>query len=89
MSTGCLGRDGDAALPSPWLTKIEVDPIGEDGHAYRADIYRNSIHLCRITLTWARSDEAGASRTLEGRVARWIADYETRDHSGDTQFQQL
>lgn len=89
MTIDASGGDGGVVLSAGWSTKIEVDPVGEGMQAYRADIYRKGIHVCRIALTWSCADEASASKVLEGRIAHWIADYEGRGHSGDTGFENL
>jgi hypothetical protein len=80
MTLDALDGNNATSLPLGWTTTIEIDAFGEDARTYRADIYRNGIHACRIGLTCPRSDGA-ASQTLKARIARWIADCEARDHS--------
>jgi hypothetical protein len=73
----------DGARSVEWTTRIESDGAIEGGRSYHADVCRNGECLCRIALTGTFED-AMAHETLKARSGEWIAEFETRDRTGET-----
>lgn len=74
----------------PWRVRIHVVPArGDSPVASHADVYREGVHKCRLTLVGHRHDPAAAAVALEGRARAFIEEWSTRAHTGDTGLAEL
>lgn len=81
-----VGRFDDG----PWNVRIHVVPARLDRPAAsHADVYRDGVAKCRLTLVGHRHDPAAAAAALEARARAFIAEWSTRDHTGDTGLAEL
>jgi hypothetical protein len=68
-----------------WSVRIFLTGAGLNGFvAGHADLYQDEAHKCRIALASQQYDQAGAIVVLEERATTFIADWDGRDHTGDT-----
>ena len=88
----------------PGETGVEVQRFERDGWQVRVfimgrlesgavtgyvDLYRSGEYKCRITTARHNSDEQLAVVDLREKALRWIEDWNSREHSGDTGFVSL
>jgi hypothetical protein len=79
--------DSDGPAPSAAWSMQVGEEAGPDGQiAYHALVYRAGAYVCRIGLSGNYPDRPSAEEALKVRLQEWIADYETRPHSGQTWF---
>ena len=71
-----------------WLVRVETTGAGEafSGHA---DLYLQSEHLCRVVLSTSRLDRPSAHAALCTKARVFIDEWALRDHTGNTDFQDL
>jgi hypothetical protein len=55
----------------------------------RADLHLNGAYKCRLLLASARRDRAGAKLALETKAKDFIDEWHSRDHGGESGFQEL
>ena len=84
---GSSGADPPLA-PEDWSMTIEHEGSGV-ARLHTATIERNGVHICRISMGCIPGGDEGAHSTLAIRARAWIADYLTRDHTGETVFSPL
>ena len=65
--------------------RILLTGVGLNGFVSgHADLYQDEAHKCRIALASQQHDQAGAIVALEEKATVFIADWDGRDHTGDT-----
>jgi hypothetical protein len=73
-----------------WSVRILLTGAGSNGFvAGHADLYRDEAHKCRIALASQQYDQARAIVVLEEKVSAFIADWNGREHAGDTGLTEL
>lgn len=81
-----VGRFDDG----PWTVRVHVVPARLDSPAAsHADVYRDGVRKCRLTLVGHRQDPAAAATALEARARAFIEEWSTRPHTGDTGLAEL
>lgn len=75
---------GGPLAPSDWTMSLGFDMVGKTVH-YFGDVYRDSRHVCRLSVIGAAS-EAEAPRRLALKARLWIDDYLRRPHSDNTEL---
>lgn len=53
---------------------------------YFAEVMRHRQRVCRLVLAGADLTEDQARKALAEKARAWIADYLSRPHAGDTEF---
>lgn len=73
-----------------WEIRISLSPARTEAQmAGHADLWRDGVHRCRIALSGHFPSADSACDALERKSHDWIADWNTRKHSGDTGFSDL
>jgi hypothetical protein len=73
-----------------WSVRVHVVQARLDSPAAgHADVYRDGVRKCRLTLVGHRHDPAAAAAALEVRARDFIREWSTRDHTGDTGLAEL
>jgi hypothetical protein len=80
------GAPGHGQGSMVWIMRVGQEHAGPGQSSYYADVLRDGEVLCRLTMTGPYIDQEGAEQALAIRFRNWVEDYESRDHSGDTQF---
>jgi hypothetical protein len=75
--------------PALWTSRVQADGIVPGGISYHADIFRDGVFMCRISLAGKFCDLGAAEEALGDRLDAWISEYESRSHTGTTAFQEL
>ncbi len=73
-----------------WHARIFIIGRRENGAvAAHVDLYRAGKLICRLTTARHNSDEQLAVDDLADKAVKWIDDWNSREHSGDTGFLSL
>jgi hypothetical protein len=74
------------ALPmSPeWTTLLQTGTHCGHGGCHHAEILRDGILMCRVTVVGTTATPETATQTLETRARAWIAGFELRRPAGRT-----
>ena len=84
---GSSGSDPPLA-PDDWSMKVKHEGQGM-AQRHTAIIERNGDPVCHISIGPVSGGEEGARSALALRARAWIADYLSREHTGETVFPPL
>jgi len=71
-------------LPTGWSFSLKVTRGEDQSHGGIAELREGEVLRCRMLLSHLDSDRHLALDRVATRVELWLADWQSRPHSGDT-----
>ncbi len=82
-------REVSIALPPGWRFSLRLTR-GEDGfHGGVSELHEGEQLRCRMMLSNLDRDRQVALEKVAARLEHWLAEWQSRDHSGSTGFADL
>jgi hypothetical protein len=77
------------ALPVGWRISLRLTRGEDEFYGGVSELYEGDKLRCRMMLSNLDRDRRAALDRVATRVARWLAEWQARDHSGNTSFSEL
>lgn len=77
------------ALPEGWSFNLQLRRGDDQTHGGIAELHENGVLRCRMLLSNLDGDRRVALDRVATRVEMWLAEWQSRDHSGSTGFADL
>lgn len=76
-------------LPAGWTFDLQLTRGEDQTHGGVAELREGGVLRCRMLLSNLDRDRKVALDRVATRVERWLAEWQSRDHSGSTGFDDL
>ena len=76
-------------LPEGWTFNLQLKRGEDQSYGGLAEFHENGVLRCRMLLSNLDSDRKVALDRVATRVELWLAEWQSRDHSGNTDFADL
>jgi hypothetical protein len=77
------------ALPEGWRLSLHLTRGEEDFYGGVSELYEGDVLRCRMMLSNLDRDRRVALGKVATRIELWLAEWQSRDHSGNTNFADL
>jgi hypothetical protein len=79
----------DIALPPGWRLHLKLRRGEDRFHGGTAELFEGEVPRCRMLLSNLDADRRVALARVETRIGLWLAEWQSRNHSGNTGFADL
>lgn len=81
--------DIDVPVPEGWTFHLQLTQAEDLSHGGVAELREGGVLRCRMMLSNLDRDRRVALERVARRVGLWLAEWQARDHSGNTDFADL
>jgi hypothetical protein len=82
-------QDAQPALPPGWRLDMKLGPDAEGELSGVAELWEGPDLRCRLVLTRYGQDRTAAMQRVHSRIAYWLSEWQSRPHTGSTEFGEL
>ena len=85
----CSRIQASIALPEGWRLSLHLTRGEEDFYGGLSELFEGEVLRCRMMLSNLDRDREVALGKVANRIELWLAEWQSRDHSGNTNFADL